>query len=118
MVANNYCTYKNAQDVYPTCPTANMSYKMDIVPILNTNHCYDCHDYSTASAGGGSKNVMIYYWQVERFVNDSNGKILLGMISDPSSTNFNHMPQGPYPHLSLCDISKLSAWVQQGAKNN
>ena len=114
----NNCTYNNSEDVYPACNTASMSYKNDMVPIFANNHCYDCHSNATASAGGGLQNVMIYYWQVERFVNDSSGDILYGMIADPSTTDFNHMPQGPYPHLSACEISKVYAWIKQGAKNN
>ncbi len=112
------CTYKNSQDVYPDCVTTNMSNKNDIIPIFTANHCYDCHSNATASLGGGEKNVMVYYWQVERFVNDSTGDILYGMVADPRDSNFNHMPQGPYPHLSNCEISKVYAWIQQGAKNN
>ena len=118
MIFLNNCSYKNAQDVYPSCVTSNMSYQNDIVPIFTANNCYSCHSNATASAGGGSKNVMVYYWQVERFVNDSNGDILYGMIADTSTTDANHMPQGPYPLLSSCEVSKVHAWIQQGAKNN
>ena len=118
MILMNNCSYKNAQEVYPDCVTSNMSYKNDVVPIFMANHCYDCHSNATAALGGGEKNVMVYYWQVERFVNDSMGDILYGMIADPSNTDANHMPQEPYPHLSTCELAMVNAWIQQGAKNN
>jgi hypothetical protein len=105
------CYYDKAELVYPqnaVCDTVNMSYSADVVPILNAN-CYTCHG-GAASASGGRK--FDSHPLLLNFVNS--GKLKLAV---------NHLPGAvpmPYnqPKLPDCTVKKITAWINQGAKNN
>ncbi|MBK8444459.1 MAG: DUF11 domain-containing protein [Sphingobacteriales bacterium] len=90
-----------------TCPTDNMSFSQDIAPILSSN-CGACH--STAAHLG---NVILdTYTGVKSKVDEGS---LLGAIKHQSG--FSAMPPSG-TMLPECDITKIEAWINQGALNN
>ncbi len=109
MVFMSSCYYDAAETLYPAtdCVTANMSYKTNILPILQFN-CYVCH---SADVNSGNVNLEGYN-QVLLSVN--NGK-LLGSIKHASG--FKDMPQNA-PKLVACEIAKVEQWITDGAPNN
>lgn len=109
VAAMSSCYYDVAEELYPptTCDTANMSYQVDITPIL-INNCYVCH-----SAADNQGNVTLEgYDELIKYVNSGQ---LLGAIKHESPYSF--MPQDA-PKLKDCDISKIEQWVIDGALNN
>lgn len=111
VVSFSACTYNSEEDLYPLpvdgCPSEDMSYTTDILPIIETN-CYGCHDALAANAGivlEGHANLII---KVE------NGS-LLGTIRHEEG--WSSMPKAA-PKLSDCQIEKITAWIDQGSPNN
>ena len=103
------CTYNSEEDLYPVsdCPTNDMSYTNDILPIIESN-CYVCHS-DAANFGNvtleGHANLLVR-------VNDDS---LLGSIRHEDG--WSPMPSGA-PQLLECQINQISAWIDQGAPNN
>jgi hypothetical protein len=103
------CTKKNEQEFAKVCTTDSMSYSKDIVPILE-NNCYGCHGNGNTGGSGGinldgyaNLNVMV-----------KNGH-LIGCVTH--APTFTPMPYN-LPKLPDCEISKIVAWVDQGALDN
>lgn len=90
-----------------TCDTLNMSFATNIQPLFNT-YCTSCHNPSTFSGG---QDLTTYAGVVNA---TDNGK-LLGVINH--APGFQKMPQGA-AKLSDCNISKITAWINQGMLNN
>jgi len=108
------CTKKNetelVQSVTPVvCITDSMSYSKDIVPILESN-CYGCHGNGNTGGSGGI-NLDGY---ANLKVRVDNGE-LVGCV-----THAPHFVPMPFdqPKMPDCEVSKVVAWVNQGAKNN
>lgn len=103
------CHYNNEEELYPVneCPTTDMSFAADVLPVFDSN-CNGCH--STANGFGGI--VLDNYQSVKATVD--NGR-LFGAINHDAG--FSPMPQGN-PKLSDCTISKIEAWINDGAQNN
>ena len=89
------------------CTTENMSYSNDIAPILTT-YCIGCHRSSVANGG-----VIIDNYSSVREI-ALNGR-LYGAISWESG--YINMPFNQ-EKLSECNISKIKAWIDEGAQNN
>lgn len=89
------------------CDTLSMSFANSIQPIFNEN-CISCHNSSNLSGGQDLTNYPGVVHATE------NGK-LLGVINQ--SDGFPAMPQGA-AKLSDCNISKITAWINQGMLNN
>lgn len=90
-----------------TCSTSNMSFSKDIVPIYTSSTCLTsgCHS---------SKDVLpIQTYSVTKQLVDQ--KRLLGAIK--REANYSPMPKVG-DKLSDCNISKIDAWINQGAKDN
>jgi len=109
------CYYDKKELMYPNgnnspCDTTNMSYSKDIANIIVSNNCLSCHSSTTSNAGNGV--VLDNY---SDFSNMSNAVVNDIQITDLTSPN--HMPFG-MGMISSCDINKIIAWVNQGAKNN
>ena len=107
------CFYDKAELVYPsspasTCDTTAIKYSIDVTNILS-NSCYICHG-GNASAGGGIK--LDTYTGVKAMVN--NGKLLKSITHAPGASP---MPKSG-AKLSDCNISKIAAWINQGAPQN
>ena len=103
------CYYDVEEILYPPvdCETLDMSYDLNIEPILDQN-CYVCHS-AAANQGGISLEG---YSSLKIYIN--NGRLLGAIRHD---AGFSQMPQGA-PKLLDCDISKIEAWIDDGALNN
>jgi hypothetical protein len=101
---------KKEVNLTPTCstnPTATVSFKRDVFPIIKTN-CLSCHDESNHYGGIilDSYEKLQLYGKSDDLVNSiniaSNGKA--------------YMPKGG--RLLDCEIVLIQAWVKQGVANN
>lgn len=104
------CYYDVEEELYPfqtDCETTNMSFVADIIPILETN-CYSCHNQANVFGGVILEN----HAQVKSYVDNST---LLGVIRHDAG--FSPMPKGGNKLLD-CDISKIEAWITDGALDN
>lgn len=103
------CSYNNEEELYPSndCDTADMSLAGDITPILNNYNCNGCH---SAASNSGSVDLE-GYTALKIWVD--NGVLLKSIKHDGASP----MPKAA-PKMAQCDIDKVEAWIQQGAKDN
>ncbi len=89
------------------CDTNNVSYKDDIVPILQKNGCY-------ASGCHGASDTYSYDTHAKlKFVADA--QRLVGAVK--REPGFSPMPKNG-SKLDECSINLIEAWVKQGAKDN
>ncbi len=103
------CYYNNEEDLLGTsgCATNNMSYKTDIVPMLDFS-CNACHS-SIAKLG----NVVLdNYTDTKKYAQSG---ALLGVIEHKAG--FSPMPKNG-AKLDTCNIAKVKAWITQGSLNN
>jgi hypothetical protein len=91
------------------CDTLDVSYSLQIVPILQ-NNCYTCHGAGSNSGSGGI-NLSTY---TALKVYADNG-YLVGNVSH--APGYIGMPYG-LPKLPDCEVNTITAWVNQGSKNN
>ena len=105
-----HCTYDNSVDSYgntAACDTAAVTFSQDIKALIGQN-CEGCHNGMSANGGlvlSGHQNTA--------------AAALNGSLIDRMTRNAGDpllMP--PSGALSECDISKLQAWIVQGAPNN
>ena len=105
------CTYDNEKELFKDtlvgCDTIDVSYKDDILPILQ-NNCYECHAASVATAG----IILEGYDNVKEKADDGR---LVGVTS--RLPGFPQMPFGR-PKLPACELLKIKKWVEAGAPNN
>lgn len=103
------CAYHNEEDLYGSanCDTAAISYATIVAPIMTTS-CNNCHGGSSPSAG-----IRLDTYTGVKAQADGGG--LVGSIEHASG--YSAMPQGA-SKLSTCNISKIKAWISQGALNN
>ncbi len=103
------CYYDVEEELYPSndCETADMSLATDITPILNNYNCNGCH---SAASNSGSVDLE-GYTALKIWVD--NGVLLKSIKHDGASP----MPKAA-PKMAQCDIDKVAAWIQQGAKDN
>jgi hypothetical protein len=103
------CNY-DAEDVLygnKICETTSMSYKEDISPII-TQNCFACHRNNSTISSLSLEGYDNLLSQVE-------SGSLVGTIKHLSG--YSPMPQG-LSKMSDCNISKIEAWIAQGALNN
>jgi hypothetical protein len=99
------CYYHKEDVLYPTiCDTTNMTYSVNIVPLLNSYTCLSCHFGQNASGG-----IRLEIYDSIKTV-AGNGR-LLGAITH--SPGYKPMPDGA-PKMSPCDINKMKAWIAAG----
>lgn len=102
------CVKRNAVELGGGgCDTANVSYSMQIVPILQ-NNCYACHSGPGASSG-------IDFSNYGAFAGWAGSSYVIGDITH--TPGFTGMPYG-LPPLSSCEINTILAWIHQGTPNN
>ncbi len=111
LTALTSCYYDNEEELYPggqlPCDTANVSYNLDVAPILAT-HCDGCHSGSAPSA-----NIRTTpYADLTAIVN--NGQ-LKGVINHDNG--FSPMPKNA-GKLPNCELAKINAWISKGAPQN
>jgi len=109
LMKNSGCYYDNEEELYgiTECETANMSYQLDIAPIIELS-CFPCHrnDVADGSVRLGSYN------EVKVWVDNG---ALVGAINHQSG--FAPMPKVG-GKLSECTISKIESWIDAGAPDN
>ncbi|MFN2457364.1 MAG: cytochrome c [Chitinophagaceae bacterium] len=106
------CTKSNEIDLGgirggANCDTVNMKLAVNVRPILQAN-CFSCHGNGIVNGG-----VTLDTYAGVKAVAD-NGK-LIGTITHASG--FPPMPQTGIK-LSDCNINKIRAWINRGAKND
>ncbi len=109
LIAGAGCYYDVEEDLTTgqPCMTKDRSYRDHILPILE-NRCYKCH-----SADTNLGNITLEgYDAVKRYVDNQR---LLGTIRHESG--FAPMPLNE-TMLPPCQISTISAWIDDGALNN
>lgn len=92
------------------CTTENLTYD-NFAREFITSNCGDSNCHSSSAAEFGTF-AMIDYTSTKAAVD--NGRIL-GAIN--REDGFNAMPKGE-PKLSDCNISKMTAWINDGALEN
>jgi len=106
------CYYDNEEYLYPSlssdCDTTDVSYALDVQPILST-YCYTCHSNSSAATLGG--NIML-----EDFT-DVNSRATQVLNSIKHNPGISPMPKGS-TKLSDCKIITFEAWINQGKPDN
>lgn len=90
------------------CDTSDVSFSAVILPIVEQNCFTGCHNGSNPTAGFALET----YEQIKNSV-DLGG--FLGSIRHEEG--FTAMPLNKDP-LPDCDISKIAAWIDQGALDN
>lgn len=107
LVIPSGCFYDNEEDLYgvASCDTTALSYKSDIVPILNA-YCYACHVPNSGQAGATVFNT---YAQLDPLVPN-----VVIRINDPISP----MPPTTAVPLPDCERQKIKAWINAGALDN
>jgi len=102
------CVKRNAVELGAGgCDTTNVSYSLQIVPILQYN-CYTCHNGPGASSGIDFSNYGAFKGWAE------SGYVAGDITAAPGRTP---MPYG-LPPLSSCEINTILAWIDQGTPNN
>mgnify|MGYP001157167848 FL=1 len=92
------------------CDTTNVSYKLQILPILQ-NNCLTCHNEKNNINIGAGINLEGH--ENARFYALNNS--LLGSIQHKSG--YSPMPKN-MPKLNTCSINQIKSWIIQGAPNN
>ena len=106
------CTRQNEEALalgssLPACDTSNMSYAINIEPILE-NNCVSCHNATQSNDGV----ILTDYNDVIAQINNGN---LLNVIQHSPG-----YPQMPYlqPQLPACTINEIIDWINRGSLNN
>jgi hypothetical protein len=89
------------------CDTLNVSYSKTVQPILQSN-CVPCHSGPGATAGVDMSSLTSINRQVGR------NRLFPNVLTGRNGAS--QMPQGG--RLSQCEIDQITAWVNQGTKNN
>lgn len=103
------CAYDKEDVLYPVtnCDTVNVSFANVVLPLLESN-CTSCHNPVDQQGGLILSNYTSVYNAVQR------GRVI-GAITHQSG--YIAMPQSA-PKMLACNIDKITAWINQGAKNN
>ena len=104
------CTYSHGDPapVVP-CDATSATFAAVVSPILQVNCRDGCHNARDLQGGVNFDD----FSEVEFYA--SVGSIVRRIELSPSHPDF--MPKGR-PPLSTCDIERIKAWIQAGAKNN
>lgn len=111
------CYNDKGDKLYPapaanTCDTTSVSFSHDIMPILvaSCNIAGGCHDAAGLPTSGYDFSTYAGIQPVATY------DILINDINGTPSSRHNAMPKTGT--ISQCDKNKLTAWVNQGSKNN
>ena len=112
------CSYKNGYDATPCNMPAVVSYKADVLPILQQN-CYRCHNAANYQILTKNTFNMEVFAKVQYYASPANGingtSFLVGNIRHDSG--FVPMPYDG-GKLNDCQIAIIKAWVDAGALDN
>ena len=92
-----------------TCDTVNMSYSVNVVPILEA-YCYSCHGNGNTSGSGGI--LLEGYSNIKSWAADG---YLTGNVTH--APGYVPMPYGQ-PALAVCQQDIIVDWVNNGYQNN
>lgn len=109
------CYYDKEELLYPVsnvCDTTSVSYSLMVEPIVKSN-CYTCHSNAVAQTAGAGISLEGHA-NFSGFVTNNTTKFLNAVKHEPGASP---MPKGGNK-LPNCDISKIEAWINQGAQNN
>ena len=108
LLVNQSCVYQNAEDLYPntSCDTLNMSFVRDVYPVIQVQ-CNSCHDAANQFGGVNLEG----YENVKQYAFGS----MTTTINQPTGGRLAMPPSGKMPD---CTVKKITAWVNQGAKDN
>ncbi|MEZ5014513.1 MAG: c-type cytochrome domain-containing protein [Chitinophagales bacterium] len=111
------CYYDSREELFGgnTCDTTNVTYSLNILPILEAQ-CYSCHSEANANAQGGGNNLEGYV-NLSDFItpNDPENSLLYQSVAWIPGTSF--MPKGGQK-LSSCELAQIRTWIVEGATNN
>ena len=105
------CSWENEETFYPdveNCDTLDVSYSLDIVPVLSSN-CFSCHSNSNAADFGSGIALEDYA--------DVNASSTLIVAAIKHMEGVPAMPRNS-DKLDDCTISKIEAWVNDGSPEN
>jgi hypothetical protein len=110
----NSCFFDNEEQLYPVenCGNINVSYRLDVVPILESA-CYDCHDFSNAPVLGDGINLE-GRTKLKEYI-EANSNRFLGSLKWNGQGS--EMPKNS-SKLDLCTINKIEVWINEGMLNN
>jgi len=106
------CYYDNEEDLYPgssNCDTSNVTYSNSVAPVFanaNGANCNSCHSSSNPSGNIVTDNYTSVKANISR---------IRGAINHQSG--FSPMPQNG-SKLSVCELTKIDVWINQGMPNN
>lgn len=106
------CYYDNEEYLYPglpggSCDTSGVTYTGFVAPLLSAN-CNSCHSASNPSGGV----VTSTYDGLIQTVNSGQFRKAINHLDGALP-----MPQGGNM-LTSCELSKIDAWINQGAPQN
>ena len=109
------CTYDRAPEAIPN--TLQVSYQIDIKPIIATN-CYSCHTANATDPHKAGYAFLDNYEELKSYaLRPSNANPNLTKLQ--ARIRFVETPgmplKGPMPED---DIKKIEAWIKAGAPNN
>jgi len=111
LVLVSACSWENEETFYPeveNCDTLDVSFTMDIVPVLS-NNCFSCHSNANAP-DFGSGIALEDHADVS-----SSSSLIVAAINHVEGVP--SMPKDS-DKLDDCTISKIEAWVNDGAPEN
>jgi hypothetical protein len=112
------CSYKNGYEPAPCNLPAVVSYKADVLPILQQN-CYRCHNAANYQIMTKNTFNMEAFAKVQYYASPANGingtSFLIGNIRHDSG--FVPMPYDG-GKLNDCQIATIKAWADAGALDN
>jgi len=105
------CSWENDETFYPeaeNCDTLDVSYSLDILPVLS-NNCYSCHSNANAP-DFGSGIALEDYADLSNFSSFVVAAIkhMEGVPAMPKDAD----------KLDDCTINMIEAWVNDGAPEN
>jgi len=107
----NACYYDNEEELYPnpvSCDTTNITYTATVVPILENNNCYSCHNAVNQQGG----IVLDTYDELMIVVNNNSFRGSINHLD-----GYSPMPKGG-EKINECDLTKINMWLDNGAPNN
>jgi cytochrome c5 len=105
------CTNKKEAIEYPTntCDTSISRFSVEVKQVF-TAYCYSCHSTANALSLGGGNDLQDYQ-TVKAYADFGR------LMSDINFSGGNNMPKNG-TKMPGCQINKILAWINKGAKND
>lgn len=105
------CYFDNQEELF-VCFPEEVSYRMEVEPILKTR-CYGCHDLTNAPALGDGINIE-GYGNLRGYLEGNEEKFIGSLKWNGQGSP---MPKND-SRLDNCSISKIEVWIEEGTRNN